>query len=170
MINKASAKDPVRRMVLCGLFIALTAAGTLISIPIAGGQGFLNVGDAIIHTAAYLIGGWHAAAAAGLGSALADLILGYSLYMPGSLVIKASMALLGSFLLRRFRYKQPAVALSGLVMPAGYLLYELLLSALGVFDAKLAFFDLPFNLIQYAVGAVLGSIVIILIDRLIIKH
>ncbi len=163
--NNDFNNDPVRRLVLCGLFIALTVVGTLLGFPIAGGQGFLNLGDAVIHTAAYLIGGWHAAAVAGLGSAAADLILGYSMYIPGSLLVKGAMALFCSFLLGKLRYKQEAVFISGLVMPVGYFLYELLLSFLGVFDPRIAVFDLPFNAIQYAVGAFIGCATILLISK-----
>ena len=164
--SNTPADDPVRVLVLCGLFAALVAVGTLISFPIAGGHGFINLGDAVIHVCASLLGGWHCAAAAAIGSALVDFLLGYTVFVPGSLIIKGAMCLLSGLLYRRFRFKPLAFALSGLIMPLGYLLYELLLSALGAWAPSVAIVDLPWNLIQYAAGVILGSAASVVVQRI----
>ena len=155
-----SEKDPTRLLVLCGLFAALITVGTLISIPVAGGHGFINLGDAVIHAAAFVIGGWHCAAVAAVGSAIADLILGYGIYVPASIIIKGLTAFVCSFLLKKLRFKPLACLIAGAIVPIGYLAFELLLSAFGAFEPHVAFFDLTWNVIQYAVGAAVGSIVI----------
>lgn len=169
MESPNSRRDPVRLLVQCGLFTALVTVGTLISFPIAGGHGFINLGDAVIHTAAFIFGGWHCAAIAALGSALADVILGYSLYVPGTLIIKTLMALAGGVLLRRMNGRQwlipVSLSISGLIVPVGYLLYELMLSAFGAWDSNMAIIDLPWNLIQYAAGVVIGSAAVFMIKK-----
>lgn len=163
-------RDPVRLLVQCGLFTALVAVGTLISFPIAGGHGFINLGDAVIHTAAFLIGGWHCAAIAAVGSAIADVILGYSIYVPGTLIIKGLMAFVSGLLIRRLGSKTwlvpVSISIAGIIVPAGYFLYELLLSALGAWEPAMAVVDLPWNMIQYAAGVVIGTAVILILKKL----
>lgn len=161
-----SSKDPTKLLVLCGLFAALITVGTLISIPLAGGHGYINLGDAFIHAAAFVIGGWHCAAVAAVGSAIADLILGYGIYVPGTVIIKALTAFVCFLLLRKLRFKPLACIISGLIVPLGYLAYELMLSAFGAFEAHVAFFDLTWNMIQYAVCAVIGIIAVSLIGKI----
>ena len=122
-------------------------------------RGF-RFGDALIHTSAYLIGGWQCAAVAAMGSALADLILGYPVFIPCTFIVKGLMAFVGMLLLKKIRFKPAVFALSGLIMPLGYFLYELILAQAGVWEKTIAIVDLPWNLIQFAVGAVIGSILV----------
>ena len=71
---------------------ALTAAATIaIPVPLPGG-GYANAGDVLVLLSAFVLGPGLGAAAAGVGSALADLILGYTIYAPGTLIIKAADA------------------------------------------------------------------------------
>lgn len=162
-------RDPVKILVQCGLFTAAVTVGTLISFPVAGGHGFINLGDSIIHAAAFLIGGWRCCAVAAIGSAVSDLILGYTIFVPGTLAIKALMAFVCSLIVRKVR-SHPGFAIagctvSGLIMPLGYFLYELLLSHFGAWDRSIAFIDVPWNLVQYAVCAVVGSVMILFLRK-----
>ena len=55
------------------MFAALSCAATMvIQIPIA--TGYLNFGDSLCLLAGWILGPWYGFAAAGLGSALADLL------------------------------------------------------------------------------------------------
>ena len=55
------------------MFAALSCAATMvIQIPIA--TGYLNLGDSLCLLAGWILGPWYGFAAAGLGSALADLL------------------------------------------------------------------------------------------------
>ncbi|NCB31324.1 MAG: hypothetical protein EOM66_07950, partial [Clostridia bacterium] len=118
----------VRIAMLCALVTVVTIS-MVIPIPNMTGA-YVNVGDAIVYTCAYMLGGGWGALAAGIGSAAADLILGSALYAPATLVIKGLMALVAGKLMARgtgsFKSRLLAVALGGLVMPLGYFLYELL--------------------------------------------
>ena len=79
----------IRRLVLSAMFAALTMSVKVPSLT----KGYVNIGDSIVLLSAWLIGGAYGALAAGIGSAMADLLSGYSHYVPGTLVIKFLMAL-----------------------------------------------------------------------------
>ncbi|MEA5058683.1 MAG: ECF transporter S component [Candidatus Pelethousia sp.] len=154
----------VRIAMLCALVTVVTIS-MVIPIPNMTGA-YVNVGDAIVYTCAYMLGGGWGALAAGIGSAAADLILGSALYAPATLVIKGLMALVAGKLMARgtgsFKSRLLAVALGGLVMPLGYFLYECAL-----YGAAPAAAGLLFNLIQYVGGATLGLFLIQAIDRVL---
>lgn len=90
----------VRALVLTALLAAMACAATMaIRVPTPTG-GYVNLGDAVVLLGAYLLGPGWGAAAAGIGSALADLLGGYPMYVPATLVIKAVMAALAAGLYR----------------------------------------------------------------------
>ncbi len=65
---------------------AVAVATMAISIPI--GLGFLNFGEVVIYTAAFLFGGVVGGLGGGIGAAVADVILGFGFYAPITLVAK----------------------------------------------------------------------------------
>ncbi len=82
----------VRDLTLIGLLTALVAVATMIiKVPIPATQGYIHLGDSMIFLAAILFGRRHGAVAAGLGSALADILLGYTAYALPTLIIKGLM-------------------------------------------------------------------------------
>ena len=82
----------MKNTVLCAMLAALCCLATLVlQIPSPIG-GYLNLGDGFVLASAFLLGPWYGALAAGIGSALADLLGGYVQYVPGTFVIKALMA------------------------------------------------------------------------------
>lgn len=149
----------IRKLVLSAMFAALSCAATMvIQIPIA--TGYLNFGDSLCLLAGWILGPWYGFAAAGLGSALADLLAGYGAYVPATFVIKGLVALIAALLLRLVRKAgMPAVwqlALSALpaeaAMVLGYFSFETLV--LGETAAAAA--AVPNNLLQAAAGIVLA--------------
>ncbi len=136
---------------MTALFMALCCTATLaIQIP-SPTQGYVNLGDCVVLLSGWLLGPWYGMAAGGIGSALADLLLSYAHYVPGSLVVKGLMALLcgllarrGGTLLRR--------TLGGVVaecwMVVGYFCYSGLLLGKGFGAAA----SIPGNLFQGVVG------------------
>ena len=113
---------------------ALIAIATMvIPIPIPGG-GYVNAGDIVILITAFALGPVPAAFAAGFGSAVADLLLGYSAYAPGTLLVKGLTGLTAALVVRAFA-KHSGSFLSMLfagfageaVMVGGYYLFEALI-------------------------------------------
>ncbi|MDR0906246.1 MAG: ECF transporter S component [Oscillospiraceae bacterium] len=149
-----TAKSKTQKLAFTALFTAaVLAVTTFVRVPVPATQGgYINLGDAVIFAAAFLLGGPLAAAAAGIGSGLADLLAGAVVYVPGTIIIKALMALAAGAIIRRgglVRYIIAAV-LGGAIMVAGYALYEA-----AVFDWAYALGAIPFNCIQWG-----GSVVI----------
>ena len=141
------------------MFAALSCAATMvIQIPIA--TGYLNFGDGPCLLAGWILGPWYGFAAAGLGSALADLLAGYGAYVPATFVIKGLVALIAALLLRLVRKEgMPAVwqlALSALPAEAAMVLGYFSFETLVLGEAAAAAAAVPNNLLQAAAGIVLA--------------
>ena len=88
-MNKHNNKSmPVRTLTMAAIFAALITALTTFSFPIPGGYGYIHAGDSMIYTCAWALGGPVAGFAAAIGSALADILLGWAQYAPATAVIK----------------------------------------------------------------------------------
>lgn len=78
-----------REIALSGVMTALVFVITrTFVLPIPQTKGFFNLGEAGVYASALLFGPLVGALAGGVGSALADLSLGYAQYAPFTLVIK----------------------------------------------------------------------------------
>jgi uncharacterized membrane protein len=77
-------------LALAAVFTALVCVVTIIfSIYVPDTQGFFNIGESMVFLSALLFGPFVGAFAGGIGSMLADLLLGYPHYAPATLIIKA---------------------------------------------------------------------------------
>ena len=164
--------DKLKILVLAALCAALTAAATLvIQIPVPGG-GYLNPGDALVLLSAWLLPPLPAAAAAGVGSMLADLISGYPLYAPGTLVIKAAMALAAGLIWnalapgknrpgRVLAARLCSGAAAETIMVLGYFAYAALILQNGLAAAA----SIPPNLAQAALGFIAAVLLAPLLER-----
>ena len=98
--------DRIQKLTLAGALAALTAVATLlIQIP-SPTKGYINTGDVLVNLSAWVLGPLYGSAAAGIGSALADLISGYTVYAPATLIIKAGMAAVSYFVYKRLSGKR----------------------------------------------------------------
>lgn len=159
--------DRPRTLVLTAVLAAMACAATLvIRVPSPTG-GYMNLGDAVVLLGAYLLGPGWGAAAAGVGSALADLLGGYPVYIPATLVIKAAMAALAAGLYRVLgRRGGWTLAVCGAaaeaLMVTGYWLFDALLASAGgrAFGAALAgaAAGIPGNLVQAVFGAAASAL------------
>ena len=141
-----------------GIFIALTVIMTIvIMIPIIGGNGYVNLGDMVIFISAMMLGGKSAFLVGGIGSFLADMFLGYTLYAPASFIIKGLEGFIaGSLINNKLGNKHPLLStiIAGVWMALGYYIFETFL-----YGAKAALLSLPANLIQGLVGAIAANLV-----------
>lgn len=162
--------NPLQKLVAAGMLAALTTVATLlVQIPTPS-RGFLNMGDVVVLVSAWVLGPAYGAAAAGIGSMLADLIAGYTMFAPGTLIIKGLVALIAAALFAALKFKGGggrilARLISGTVgelfMVLGYFVYEAII--LGMGPGALA--GVPGNLGQGAFGLIAGFIVITLLER-----
>jgi uncharacterized membrane protein len=80
----------VIRLALLALSTPLVCAVTIVfSLYVPQTRGFFNIGETMVYTTALLFGPLIGAFAGGVGSGLADILLGYYHYAPATLIIKA---------------------------------------------------------------------------------
>ena len=91
-MNKNLKSEGIQNLTILGLLIALVAVSTMaIKIPTIATQGYIHLGDSMIFLAAIMFGKKKGAIAGGLGSAMADLLLGYTHWILPTFFIKALM-------------------------------------------------------------------------------
>lgn len=129
--------------------------------------GYTHVGDGFIYLAACLLPAPYAVFAGAVGAGLADLLSGYAIWAPGTVVIKAAAALL--FTSRRDKLVTARNAL--MLLPAsaicigGYYLYEALITS--NFVAPLA--GIPGYITQSALSSALYLLLGFALDKLNLK-
>lgn len=89
---------------LAVVFTAMVAAATMVlSVYFPLTRGYFNLGETMVYLAALVGGPFVGAFAGGVGSAIADIVLGYTVFAPGTLVIKAAEGAVAALLYRRLR-------------------------------------------------------------------
>ncbi len=128
---------------LSGMMAAIVFVATyFLKIPVY--FGYVHLGDGFILIASSVLG-WPAVAAAALGSMLADLLAGYSIYMLPTFIIKGAVAAVA--VLAAAKQTQPLkmffMFIAEAVMIAGYFVTDWLILGFGL---------------AVATGAVLGNV------------
>lgn len=165
-----SAHEKLLRLCFAAMFAALICAATkLIQIPTPTG-GYVNCGDCFVLIAAWVLGPVYGFAAAGIGSALVDL-MGYAQYVPGTFFIKGFMAVAAALIVRAFLKKSAKLRLPGfvvsglaaeLIMIGGYYLYEATLLGYGFLGALEG---VPGNCLQGGFGLTFGVVLVQIIAK-----
>jgi uncharacterized membrane protein len=147
-----------REIAISAIMAALVCATTLlIQLPIPATQGFFNIGDAMVMVAALTFGPIVGFFAGGVGSSLADLIGGWYVWIPFTLVIKGLEGFLaGSIMVlddedKGVKKKIVAWIVAGSEMVVGYFLVQYYMYGLGA-----ALTEMPFNIMQMVVGGIIG--------------
>lgn len=106
--------NDTRKYILTGLMTALVLCLTFfIRIPVPYTSGYIHLGDSMIYLSVMILGPFHGAFAAGVGSMLADLLGGYPQYAVPTLIIKSLMALCMGLILKS-RSKKATLASVGI--------------------------------------------------------
>lgn len=141
------------------MFMALNVAASSFGVPVPGGHFYLN--DIIICTAALLLDPLGAFMVGGVGAFLGDLLF-YPTPMFVSLVTHGLQAVVISLCARKLWRSRPAaadsvgVALGAVIMVVGYSLGRAFLYS----TPEYALLKLPYQILQAAVGAVLGVLLV----------
>lgn len=81
--------NKTKKIVLYALMISLVCISTMaIQIPVPGTHGYVNIGDSIIFLTSILLGPIAGLVSGGIGSALADILSGYTHWALFTLIIK----------------------------------------------------------------------------------
>jgi uncharacterized membrane protein len=133
---------------------AVTCALTLVvQFPVPATGGYIHLGDVAANFGALAFGPWLGFLIAGGGMAVADLIAGYAIYAPATLIIHGLQAVVVAFVgrQRKIWLMFVASAAGGAVVVAGYFLYQAVILQMGMAAAAK---EVPFNVIQALSGMV----------------
>lgn len=156
-------KVSVRKLVVGALMAALCFVCTsfLLIYRLPSG-GYVHLGDMMVFLCGFLPGGWIGAAAAGIGSALADLYVGAPVYAIVTFFIKAAMALIVWAMTRN---RNPlgimtilSTVIGALVMIGGYFVFELALYGV----AESGILDMLLGSVPQAVFGIVASYVVLI--------
>ncbi len=151
------------KAVYSALFTALIFIGTqFIRIPLP--LGYFNMGDCFILLSAVVIGGPYAIIASALGATLADILSGYIIYAPATIIIKSVMVIIMIASLKLGKNKGKKIQnilflvgaiLSEIIMMWGYFIYDTMIYS---FTGAIA--TLPGSILQ-GISAVITSLIIV---------
>lgn len=152
----------IRLLTLTGMLTALTTVATIfIQIPSVATKGYINLGDTIVNISAWIIGGLYGGFAGGVGSALADIITGYVVYAPATLIIKFLMAFccfnvynVCSKKFSSITSRIISVIVSELIMITGYSIFAGFMYG----SLQSALLSVPDNIAQGVMGAVFSVV------------
>ena len=155
-------KYNLKKIVLAALFAAFACVATMsIRIPTPGTGGYIHPGDAVVILSGIILGPHWGLLAAGIGSALADLLGGYFIYVPITFVIKGVVAFAAGLIYQKIgktaKSCGAAVVLGGIadivLVAGGYFLCETMMYGMAAAAASV-----PANIIQGISGLVIGAL------------
>lgn len=147
-------RNRIKMMCISGIFSAIVFVVTAyLHIPTY--NGYVHCGDGFIFLAACILPTPYAMLVGAIGALLADLLTGFAIWAPGSVIIKALIAMLFSCKAKKIVTVRNSIMLlpAALISIVGYYLYEVLIT--GSFIVSLS--GIPGSAIQ----AVASSIVFI---------
>ena len=162
-----------KKIVMAALMAALACVATMIIKIPSPLKGYINLGDCIVLVAGWLLSPAWGFLAAGLGSALADILSGYVVYGPATFLIKGLMALVAFYVFKLLHNKCGNLVsriISGIgaeiVMIVGYFIFAGFLYGFGP-----AVVNIPANAVQGIAGILIGIVVMKICDqsRIVLK-
>lgn len=166
----ANRKNNLVKLIMSALFAALTCIFTMLPIGIPSlTQGYIHFGDCFVLLAGWYLGPVYGALAAGIGSALTDVLGGYLIYAPATLIIKMAVAFVAAGFMRfvqasggiRFLMRLLGGILAEVLMALGYYVYSATVMSYGWIGSAA---EIPNNLIQGGVGVAAAIILAQIID------
>ena len=162
----------IRKLVLAALMAALCTIMTMVIQVPSPMQGYVNLGDCAVLMSAWVLGPLYGGAAAGIGSALADLLSGSALYVPGTFAIKLVMAVAAALIFRAATKKGLSASsvllgqivggvVAEVIMVLGYFAYASLWLGKGLAAAA----SIPGNIVQGVFGLVAATVVYTVLSR-----
>lgn len=159
--QRENGGSAIRKDSRVGLKVALVAIMTAITVVftlfvrVPTTKGYFNLCDVAIYFCAFSFNPLVAFISAGVGTALADMISGYAQWAPISFIVHGAEGLIVALLLRRNRNAVRKILAStiGVVIVAGG--YFLIGGAV-LTGFTTASIEVPMNIVQASVGAVIG--------------
>lgn len=153
---------------MASLLAAMACVATMvIKIPIPATGGYVNLGDSIVILSGIILGPVYGGLAAGLGSALADILGGYVAFAPATFIIKGLMAVVTALLIKNVSQKRIVrfiitALIAEIIMIAGYFIFEALVMGYGLAAAS----AIVGNAIQGIAGIIIAALLLPIISRI----
>ena len=166
-MNKAS----IYLLSITALFVALTYVFTAfvnIRLPIAANGGLIHLGNVPLFIAAILFGRKVGAIAGGVGMALFDLLSGWTLWAPFTLVIVGLMGYVTGLIAenkQKLGWYVMAFAIARAIKVVGYYIAETIIYQ----NIFVPISSIPGNILQVAIAAVIVSVIIIPLRKAVSK-
>ncbi len=157
----------LQKLAIAALLTAIVCVATfIVKIPSPATNGYFNLGDCFVLLSGWLIGPVYGALAAGLGSALADILSGYAQYALPTFVIKALMAVSAFWVVKALNKKRIIGKILGgisaeAIMVLGYFGYEAIVLGYGLAASG----SILSNVMQGIVGIIAGIAVTTAIEK-----
>ncbi len=179
--TKTINHETTKQLIFAALIAALTCVSTMIIKIPTPTNGYIHPGDGFVLLSGLLLGPLWGSLAAGLGSALSDLIGGYLIYAPATLIIKGLTAFVGYYTFKGFKrfFKEKELLntiISGTagetIMVLGYFIFEIFMLTVlnssslsaGVIASLAGIIP---NIIQGIFGIVFSSVLYPILKKLI---
>ena len=160
-------KINTQKIVMASLLAALCCVATMIIKIPSPLKGYLNLGDCVVLLSGWLLSPAYGFAAAGIGSALADIFSGYIVYAPATFVIKGIMAIITDFCFKGMHKKLGNTpsriiggALAEIEMILGYFVFEGFM-----YGFMPSVVNIPANAVQGVAGLIIGIILVKIFDK-----
>ncbi|MDO5520573.1 MAG: ECF transporter S component [bacterium] len=160
--SKASSSELIKEMVLTAMFIALTYVFTAfvnVQLPFGGKGGLIHLGNIPLFIAAILFGRKTGALAGGIGMALFDVLSGWTVWAPFTLVTVGLMGYIVGFITKKkhgFVWNLISMILALGIKIVGYYIAE------GVITGNwiVPMYSIPGNIIQVGTAIVVVLLVV----------
>lgn len=160
-------KSNTQKIVMASMLAALCCVATMILKIPSPLKGYINLGDCVVLLSGWLMPPVYGFAAAGIGSALADLFSGYVVYAPATFLIKGLMALIAHYCFKGLHNKSGKTTariiggtLAEMEMILGYFAFEGFLYG---FAPSLV--NIPANAVQGVAGLIIGLILVKIFEK-----
>ena len=160
-------QSKTKKIVITALMAALVCVATMIIKIPSPLKGYINLGDCIVLLSGWLLSPGYGFLAAGIGSALADLLAGYVTYAPATFLIKGAMALIAFEcfkLMSQKLGKLPSQLIGGVLaevlMILGYFVFEGFL-----YGFAPSIVNIPANAVQGVAGIIIGTALIKVFEK-----
>ena len=160
-------KTNTQKIVMASMLAALCCVATMIIKIPSPMKGYINLGDCVVLLSGWLLPPAYGFAAAGIGSALADVLSGYAVYAPATFIIKGIMAITAYFC---FKYMHNKFGNTASKITGGVLAETEMFLGYFVFEGFMYGFaastvNIPANAVQGIAGLVIGLILVRVFEK-----
>lgn len=156
-----------QKIVITSMLAALCCVATMIIKIPSPLKGYLNLGDCVVLLSGWLLSPAYGFAAAGIGSALADLFSGYVVYAPATFLIKGIMAIIAHFCFKGIHNKLGNTAsriiggaFAEIAMILGYFVFEGFM-----YGFMPSIVNIPANGVQGIAGLIIGLVLVKIFEK-----